>query len=79
MVEKKEIIQGMDLIREGLLILAMGLESTGRAKRIISKDKKADDGLVLATQLIYSIAYGIKDFQDKLTGVKYNAEKNKGK
>jgi hypothetical protein len=76
MVEKKEIIQGMDLIREGLLILAMGLESTGRAKRIISKNKKADDGMVMATQLIYSIAYGIKDFQDKLTGVKY-AEQNK--
>jgi|YelNatPaOPRAMG01_1025707.scaffolds.fasta_scaffold15707_10 hypothetical protein len=76
MVEKKEIIQGMDLIREGLLILAMGLESTGRAKRIISKDKKADDGMVMATQLIYSIAYGIEDYKKKLTGVKY-AEQNK--
>jgi hypothetical protein len=76
MVEKKEIIQGIDLIREGLLILAMGLESTGRAKRIISKDKKADEGMVMATQLIYSIAYSIEDYKKKLTGVKY-AEQNK--
>jgi hypothetical protein len=76
MVEKKEIIRSMDLIREGLLILAMGLESTGRAKRIISKNQKADEGMVMATQLIYSIAYSIEDYKKKLTGVKY-AEQNK--
>jgi hypothetical protein len=74
-VERDEIEKAVKLVREGLLITAMGLESAGRAMRIAKEDVKADKGLVMAVQALYSIAYGLEDFSEKLNGVRYRKKR----
>lgn len=66
-----DIIGVSNRIRDGLLVLAMGIESWGRLKRIFTGDPKVERSMIQCAQLLYSISYGIQDFQSKLYNNKY--------
>jgi len=68
----EDILKWVSLVRESILVGALVGESIGRIMRLISGgDFKADKGLVMGVQGLYSMAYGLKDFEEKLRGVKY--------
>lgn len=69
-MNKANVIALMDVIYESMLVGAMAIESAGRIRRIVG-GRHADKGMVMATQFLYSVAYGLKDFRSKLDGSKY--------